>query len=254
MNMNAIVLAAGRGSRMGEMTANRPKCLVEVNDKTLLSYQLEALHQGGCDLVGFVSGYRREQLADYFHIEFHNSMWSSTNMVASLFCAEAWLNASTCIVSYSDLFYFSDAVEVLAQAEEDICVLYDQNWYELWAARFENPLDDAETFMINEHGFLTEIGQKASDLSKIQGQYMGLFKLSPSGWNIFSNHARTLFEQKGQNIYITDVLHLIAKQNSSSIKAMPFSGNWGEVDSESDLLFYNDRERNKPGGKKELVC
>ena len=242
MSLHALVLAAGRGSRMGKATEHQPKCLVEVNGRSLLSYQLEALKQGGCDSVGLVSGYCREQLVDYFDAEFHNADWSSTNMVASLLCASSWLENSTCIVSYSDLFYFDDAIKALSGSDADINVLYDQNWYELWSSRFDNPLDDAETFITNSQGFLTEIGQKTNDVARVQGQYMGLFKLTPTGWKMFVEHANKLFSSRGHNIYITDVLQSIAKQHTDVIKTVPFCGTWGEVDSESDRDFYNKRE------------
>lgn len=239
MTIKGLVLAAGRGSRMGRTTQHQPKCLVEVNGRSLLSYQIDALKKGGCETVGVVSGYCREQINDFFDFEFHNIAWSTTNMVKSLLCADNVLKHSTCIVSYSDLFYFEDAISALVKSESDICVLYDENWYDLWSARFENPLDDAESFIIDSNQILQDIGQKTTNLSEVQGQYMGIFKLTTRGWNLFVKHAEMLFERDGVNIYITDVLQSIAKSGDCDINAVPFSGKWGEIDSESDLEYYN---------------
>ena len=63
--MKAIILAAGRGSRMKNMTDERPKCLVELGGKPLLEYQLTALRQAGINEIAVVTGYRRELLVGY---------------------------------------------------------------------------------------------------------------------------------------------------------------------------------------------
>lgn len=102
--MKAIILAAGRGSRMKGLTDDRPKCLVELEGKPLLDRQIQALGEAGCDEIAIVTGYRRDQLMNRGLVEFSNERWSETNMVSSLACAEDWLQSSPCIVSYSDIF------------------------------------------------------------------------------------------------------------------------------------------------------
>ena len=62
--MKAIILAAGLGSRMKNLTENHPKCLVKVKGRTLLNWQLDALGTAGISQIGVVTGYRRESLAD----------------------------------------------------------------------------------------------------------------------------------------------------------------------------------------------
>ena len=65
-----------------------------------------------------------------------------------------------CIVSYADIYYTFEVIKDLVNCPDDIAISYDPNWLELWSKRFENPLDDAETFKINKGGYLIEIGQK----------------------------------------------------------------------------------------------
>ena len=102
--MKAIILAAGRGSRMKELTAENHKCLVELRGKPLLEWQLLALREAGIGEIAIVTGYKRELLSQYGLAEFHNPRWEKTNMVSSLACAERWLQVGPCIVSYSDIF------------------------------------------------------------------------------------------------------------------------------------------------------
>ena len=97
--MKAIILAAGRGSRMRELTNERPKCLVELKGKSLLDWQLEALREAGIKKIAIVTGYKREMLAYRGLVEFHNTRWAETQMVSSLACAAHWLKTGPCIVS-----------------------------------------------------------------------------------------------------------------------------------------------------------
>ena len=82
--MNADILAAGRGSRMKNLTSDKPKCLVRLNGKPLIQWQLDALNQAGISNIAVVTGYKRELIADLDLIEFYNKRWSETNMVYSL--------------------------------------------------------------------------------------------------------------------------------------------------------------------------
>ena len=86
--MKAIILAAGRGSRMKDLTDERPKCLVELRGKPLLEWQLEALREAGINEIAIVTGYKRELLVNRGLTEFHNPRWAETQMVSSLACAE----------------------------------------------------------------------------------------------------------------------------------------------------------------------
>src|SRR5271154_5280112 len=103
--MRALILAAGRGSRMGAVGDERPKCLVELEGRPLLERQVAALRRGGAESVGIVRGYRAERLQFPGLTYFDNPRWSETNMVMSLAAAAEWLRAGTVVVSYADIFF-----------------------------------------------------------------------------------------------------------------------------------------------------
>src|SRR5690606_31607320 len=94
-----------------------------------------------------------------------------------------WLESDHCLISYSDIFYTSEIINNLLQSSADIAITYDKNFADLWSKRFVNPLSDLESFKINENNFLLEIGNKPNSLQEIQGQFMGLLKFTPNGWN-----------------------------------------------------------------------
>ena len=103
--MRAVILAAGRGSRMGTIGEERPKCLVELARKPLIERQIAALRGGGAEAVEVVRGYRAEMIERSGLTYFHNPRWAATNMVMSLAAAAPWLEAGPVIVSYADIFY-----------------------------------------------------------------------------------------------------------------------------------------------------
>lgn len=237
--MKAIILAAGRGSRMNKLTQDRPKCLVELHGKSLLDLQLQALREAGISDIGIVTGYKHELLTDRGLVEFHNSRWQQTNMVSSLEAAKVWLESDTCIISYSDIFYNSSAVISLTNSFASIAITYDQNWLQLWQRRFGDPLKDAETFRLTAEGNLVEIGNKPNSIEQIQGQYMGLLRFTPKGWGEVERIRSSLPEKERDTMHMTATLQRVIEAQSVDILAIPYTGTWGEVDSEEDLNLYN---------------
>src|SRR5579863_4593540 len=172
--MRAVILAAGRGSRMGALSEDRPKCLVELAHKPLVRRQIAALRRGGVSTIGIVRGY----LGNMINIEdltyFENPRWAETNMVMSLVAAANWLRSDSVVISYADIFYGHDVVRDLATSSGDLVVAYDRSWQSLWTRRFADPLSDAETFRTDARGNLIDIGRRTTQMEDIQGRYMGL--------------------------------------------------------------------------------
>ncbi len=232
--MKAIILAAGRGSRMGPLTESKPKGLACLAGKPLLHYQSKSLLAGGADEIAIITGYLPESTAPFGKTSFHNAEWETTNMVRSLMCADEFLRSNTCLISYSDIFYTADTVSALAGTAADIAISYDKNWLSLWQARNEDPLSDAETFRCTEEGDLLDIGGKPNSIDSVQGQYMGLLKFTPRGWAVISNYLQQIDTQK---LHMTGLLsHLL--RGGETIKCVPAVGSWGEVDTASDLALY----------------
>lgn len=235
----AIILAAGRGSRMGAMTDATHKSLCKIRGKRLIDWQIEALRGAGIQDIAIVTGYRREDLVNLGLKEFHNPRWNETNMLSSLSVAKAWLSAGPCVVSYSDIFYKSEAVKLLLGSTDPISITFDPNWLEQWRGRFSNPLDDAESFKIRGDGTLLEIGKKPKNVDEIQGQYMGLFKLTPRGWQAISSIMNQLDDKSFAKMHMTSAFELIIQRSNLKIKAIAYVDFWGEVDSQSDLKYFN---------------
>jgi choline kinase len=235
--MRALILAAGRGSRMGERTADRPKCLTEVAGRPLLAWQIAALRAGGCERIAVIRGYRGDML-DRFDLDvFENSRWAKTNMVTSLACARAWLAEHECIVSYADIFYPAETVRRLATTPAEIAIAYDRDWLALWRARFADPLADAESFRLDPQGHVEDIGRRATTLDEIQGQYMGLLRITPRGWESIEAVLDAMDMAHRDRLDMTSLLRMLVGFGQK-IRAVPTAPGWGEVDSPSDAELY----------------
>jgi L-glutamine-phosphate cytidylyltransferase len=230
--LRCIILAAGRGSRLHDKTYDRPKCLVELAGQSLLGWQLKAMRKAGIKEIMVVRGYRGEMITGNF-IAIDNANWQNTNMVASLVCAKEWLEYSTCIVSYSDIVYNSSAVEKLMKSSSPLALLYDQNWLELWQKRFDNPLDDAESFAVNENDTITDIGRKGVALAEIHGQYMGLLKFTPESFKWTGG----LLAERKSLVKELDMTGLLSRliDKGYPIEGVPWNGSWCEIDNVKDL-------------------
>ena len=229
----AIILAAGRGSRMKEHTKEKPKCLNILANDTLLNWQLKSLKEAGIEKITVVNGYKSGLIKGDFETV-TNKRWNDTNMVASLFCIPS--TKSSAIISYSDIVYKSEHVNSLKKSNGDIVITADLKWEELWKLRFENPLDDAETFK-SINGLLTNIGGKTNNILDIEAQYMGLLKLTSKGWNQMFNLFKTFAKEKQDRLDMTSMINELLKIGIK-VNVVFVNGGWCESDSYSDIEVY----------------
>ena len=149
------------------------------------------------------------------------------------------------IVSYSDIFYESSAVTSLIDCPGSLAVTYDPNWLSIWEKRFEDPLLDAETFSLNSSNQIIEIGNKPKTVKEVQGQYMGLLRITPEGWEQIVSVLDNFAENKRNEISMTMVLQNAIKHSNLEIFGVPYLGEWGEIDSQSDLEIFHSTKSHK---------
>jgi len=211
----------------------------------MLDRQLAVLQAAGVDDIVIVGGYRADQLPDHAHEVVVNQDYETTNMVCSLFCAGAALDGGDDIlIAYSDIVYEGRVLQALLSAPGDVVVAVNTEWRALWQARMEDPLSDAESLVMAPDGRLLEIGQKADGYDQIQGQYMGLIKvtadLAPKLAGVFQDMA-ALPRYAGAahgNMYMTDFLQRLCDLDWP-IHGVEIAGGWLEVDSVEDLAVYH---------------
>jgi choline kinase len=242
--LRAIVLAAGEGTRLRPHTLDRPKCLVELAGRSLLDHQLATLARCGVRDVTLVTGYRAEQLEARGLPTRHNPDWSRTNMVASLMCAADRLDGGEdVLIAYADIVYEPRVLDALRCCEAAQAIPVDLRWEALWRTRLEDPLADAETLKLDAVGDVIELGRKPKGLDEVQGQYMGLIRLSAAAakeW-VADYHALDPagpYEGRTRaNMYMTTFLQLRIDAGHA-LRAVPVESGWLEVDTARDLATY----------------
>ncbi|MCX9103498.1 phosphocholine cytidylyltransferase family protein [Aeromonas veronii] len=234
--MDAIILAAGRGSRLGNLTSVVPKPLALLAGKPIVEWQIHALQAAGIQKINLVTGYASDKLIPYGDDHIYNPNWATSNMVRSLMLADSLLNTEPYIISYGDIVYRSDIISELLDSSGDISITFDVDWWDLWSARFADPLSDAESFQ-HAQGCLLSIGERVSDRALINGQYMGLLKFSPTGWLHVRNLLAGLDSLSIDKLDMTSLLRLLLQQGIT-ITVVPIHGGWVEVDNPSDIELY----------------
>jgi len=244
--LRAVILCAGIGSRLRPYTLETPKCLVEVDNVPLLTRQINVLNHCGVNKLTIVGGYKYEQLLKINRNAnvIVNDQYTSTNMLYSLALWFKSINLDDIdediLVSYGDIVYSKQIIKLLNDDKNQISVAVDLGWKEYWRQRSDNPLDDLESLKLSANNKIIDIGQKVSDMKKIEGQYIGLIRLKRS---ILADIKRILVntEMTGYvgnkpyiEAYLTDFLQYLI-QNDINIHAVTSTFPWIEIDTVSDL-------------------
>lgn len=257
--MKVIILAAGQGTRLRPLTDDRPKCMVEVNGKSIIERQLATMRSCGIkdEDITIIAGYCNEVLKNKFKdsaINFIvNEEFETTNMVCSLMCARSLMESEEdIIISYGDIIYGEPVFQKILAAEDDMSVIVDDGWYDYWSERCENPLDDAETLMFDADNYLTEIGQKTTELAKVQSQYIGLMRFKGEGLKAVldlsaeaerrSEHGEGLWRTNRNyaKMYMTDLLQGLIDEGHK-LRAVHINRGWFEIDDCDDLKVVESK-------------
>ncbi len=235
MNYRGIILAAGRGSRLKKKTEVLPKCLVKFKGKTLLERVVQNFTENKIYKIDVVVGYKQIKIKLPQINKIHNHKWSKSSIMTSLFCCNKILKKNNCIISYSDIIYKKKVIESLKKTKGDIVLLSNNNWKKLWSQRFINPLSDLETFK-TKNNQLISIGEKPKSMKDIQGQYMGILKITSKGWKKIINHINLYYKNKIDDLDITKFLSTFVKNKKNKIFVKKLSTPWFEIDNQKDLI------------------
>ena len=244
-SIRTIILAAGEGIRLRPYTLDRPKCLVELGGMSLLAYQIKVLENMGIHDITVVTGHSADKIKVLGYKTVHNPDYAKTNMVASLMRAADLLNGEAdVLILYGDIVYEGRLLRALLECHAPICTCVDKSWLRLWKIRSKDPLIDAETLRLDNSGNVVELGKKPKTLKEIQGQYMGLIKVSAGFAPQLVAHYRQLdpdavFDGKDlPNMFMTSFLqHLI--DSGRPLRAVITDGGWLEIDTVQDLEIFN---------------
>ena len=236
--MQAMILAAGMGKRLKELTSNATKCMVEVNGVTMIERMLSQLDKRNLQRIVIVVGYEGQKLMDYIEsleirtpiIYVNNEIYYKTNNIYSLFLARNYLTEDDTILLESDLI-FEDAV---------LQRLLDNPYPSLaLVAKFESWMDGTVVTLDEENNIKNFLGKKDFEFQEIPKYYktVNIYKFSKD----FSRSHYVPFLEAyskalGNNEYYEQVLKVITLLDKPEIKAEPLGQEaWYEIDDVQDL-------------------
>jgi len=236
--MQAIILAAGMGRRLGELTKNNTKCMVEVNGVKLIDRVLTYLSHLDLKRIVIVVGYQAENLVNYVenqygsvNIEFvENPIYDKTNNIYSLALAKDKFKEDDTLLLESDLIYEESMLRLLVDNQRPDLAL---------VAKYEKWMDGTMVTIDDDCNILNFISKKEFKQTEAEKYYktVNIYKFSKSYIN---NQYLPLLEaycqMKGNNEYYEEVLRVLTMIDKSSLKALPIGDEkWYEIDDIQDL-------------------
>jgi choline kinase len=246
--MRAIIIGAGRGSRLMPTTSDNPKCFAEVQGKRILDWTIEAFRENGIDDIAFIGGYRIDSVRDTYP-DFayrHNSDWENNNILASLFYAEDLMDEPF-MCCYSDILFTRQIVADMLQSAADISLAVDTAWLDRYEHRSEHPSDDAEKVTVT-NGRVTEIERQISE-SDAYGEYIGLAKFSTAGAAALKQHDHRRRQQsagqpfRGAKVFEKAYLiHLLQDmiEAGHAMAHVDTPGGYIEIDTQQDFDYARE--------------
>ena len=231
--MKAIILSAGQGSRLGSLTADRPKCLIDFGGRSLLDRQLDTLAANGIDEVVVVTGFRDDQVEAALARRaggprvrtVYNPFYKVADNLGSLYVAKAEL-AGDCLVWNGDtLISNSLMARVVANRQAGICVTIDRKpGYD----------EDDMKVVTDGEGRLHAIGKRLPK-GNVNAESIGLLAFRDAGAEQFSDAIdRAIRTAEGTTIWYLRVIHQIALKDD--VWTLDIQGEeWGEVDFPPDV-------------------
>ena len=236
--MQAIILAAGMGKRLKELTQSNTKCMVKVNGVTLIDRMLHQIERLHLSRIVIVVGYEGQKLIDYIGtldirtpIEYiNNPVYDKTNNIYSLALAKNWLCSDDTLLFESDLIFEDAVLETLVNDPRETLALVDkyESWMDGTCVKL-TPDDDIEAFVPGKKFKFSEI----KDYYKTVNIYKFSRHFSETHYVPFLDAYQAAL---GQNEYYEQVLRVITMLDTPEIKGKRLGGQrWYEIDDIQDL-------------------
>lgn len=236
--MQAIILAAGMGKRLGDLTKDNTKCMVKVNGVPLIDRLLTQLSRFSLVKVIIVIGYEGKKLRDYIGQEYkglaieyiENSIYNTTNNIYSLSLAKQQLQEDDTLLIESDLIFEDSLFDMILNSPDPNVALVDK--YETW-------MDGTMVHLDEENNIVNFVPKKTFKYSDVSSYYktVNVYKFSKE----FSRSKYVPFLEAysiawGNNEYYEQVLRVITLLDNTDLKALPLTGEkWYEIDDVQDL-------------------
>lgn len=236
--MQALILAAGMGKRLGELTQHNTKCMIKIHSVTIIERMLQQLTSFSIDRIILVIGYEGEKvrllIGDSFNgtpiIYVENPIYDRTNNIYSLSLAKNYLLEDETLLLESDLVFSTDIISrLLSDPYPNLAVV----------AKYQSWMDGTVVMLDNDDNILNFITKKAFNYQNINSYFktVNIYKFSKEfSANIYVPFLGAYSKALGNNEYYEQVLRVISLLDIQDLKAMRLNGEkWYEIDDLQDL-------------------
>ena len=220
----ALILAAGRGQRLGARVDEFPKCLLQVGGRSLLEHQLAMLSALGIDDICIVAGYHRTAVKRVCHGRAYvidNVRWAETNSLYSFWLARNWVTRPLVVMNCDVL---ADQ-RVLSRLLEDSssCFAFDSG-----------SGDDEEHMKVELSDGTLQSMSKTLHASQVHGENVGMLHFSATDAQALFDEAESILERGGENMWMASAVQELAREHA--VLGVDIRGlSWIEIDYQEDL-------------------
>ncbi len=238
----AVLLAASRGAALGPLTADRPKCMIDVRGEPLLRRLIATLREGGVGEVTVVRGYRKEMINLPSIRTVDNDLYAVTGEAASLACAADHLQGD-CVIAYGDILFRHHYLDQLMAADGDVVVAVDALWRQR-AVSGSDPVRDlavcsrpfSGSYLDDDPVTLVRMGNDVPP-DRAHGEWVGLARLSDRGCAA----VRGVIEAMAADgtlpkASLLDLFSRLAAGGETTVRVLYVAGQWLDVDDAADLV------------------
>ncbi len=248
-----ILIAAGRGKRLGPHTEEVPKCMVEIGGAPILGWVWKALASVGVEELVVIRGYRGDVLESFVRslgvprVTFiDNREWETNNVLLSLAHARAFLDQPT-YLTYSDIIFTPAVARAAAASPAEIGLVIDRLFRDIYIGRDQHPLEEGEVADLMPDGSVARVGKKALPVPDAVGEFIGLTRLGAAGATITGRALDAIAHRylgrddepfqraaRYRNAYLTDLWQELI-DTGTRIDPIFIDGQWREIDTGQDL-------------------
>lgn len=236
--MQAIILAAGMGKRLKELTSEATKCMVKVNGTAMIDRMTQQLDKLGLSRIIVVVGYEGKKLMEYItslHLNtpvvyVSNDIYDKTNNIYSLYLAKEYLLEEDTLLLESDLVFEEAVLKKIVEHPYPSLVLVD---------KFESWMDGTVVTLDEQDGIKAFVSKREFDFGNIDEYYktVNIYKFSREFSQLYYVPFMEIYcKAVGTNEYYEQVLKVITRMDNPQIKAVRLEGEkWYEIDDVQDL-------------------
>jgi choline kinase len=235
--MKALILAAGRGTRIRSVHGERPKCLISCEGGTVLDHQLNGLLGAGIREIGIVVGYESEQILNHVCARYSSNMgrlrflfnpkFEVTNNIYSVWVARAWLKGDAFLCLNADVLCDSEILKPAVATKAPISMIVDPEWR------------DETMKVIIQDGRVVRMSKGISK-NEFSGTYIGITTFSLGVQHRFFKSMERLITagrvNEFFNVAVQDLVDKGVVVGSTSTAGLP----WAEIDDPADLAFARE--------------